>query len=206
MKNRPDNYAVLADQARQLFLTYDQTAIVSNAPVTCDAAYLYLKVLDRTCRVSRSDGRLDWLDGASWTPSTLPSDSLTIFDYLCDAKPGRTLSGRWLSMANFGHLFHSGLLEDSAPSPLEQQIDADPASFIRACTALGGTPFGHCDIGFCLPLFPDLPIVVQFWHSDDEFAPRLRYLWDENSLQFLRYETMYYALGILRSRLSSLMA
>ena len=205
MKNRPDNYAVLADRARQLFLTYDQNRLIANAPVTADQAYIYLRVLDRTCRISRSRGYIQWPDGECWQDSTLPGDYLTIFDYLCDSKPDRTLSGRWLSMANFGNLFHTGLLENSVPSPLELRIDREPEAFRRACRALGGVPFDRCDIGFRLPLFPDLPVAVQFWHSDDEFGPRLRWLWDENALSFIRYETMYYALGILRGRLSARM-
>ena len=34
-----------------------------------------------------------------------------------------------------------------------------------------------------------------------EFAPRLRFLWDANADRYLRYETMYYAMGLVRERL-----
>ena len=33
------------------------------------------------------------------------------------------------------------------------------------------------------------------------FLPRLRYLWDENASQYIRYETMYFAIGLLKRRI-----
>ena len=52
-----------------------------------------------------------------------------------------------------------------------------------------------------MPVFEDLELVLRFWFGDEEFAPRMRFLWDENSLQYLKYETMHYLLGVLRQRL-----
>ena len=65
----------------------------------------------------------------------------------------------------------------------------------------GGEALPGADVSYALPFFEDLRIAVQFWHGDDEFAPRLRVLWDANADQYLRYETMYYAIGLLKSRL-----
>ena len=38
--------------------------------------------------------------------------------------------------------------------------------------------------------------------GDEEFPPGLRFLWDENALMYIRYETMYYAKGLLLQRLA----
>jgi hypothetical protein len=46
-----------------------------------------------------------------------------------------------------------------------------------------------------------LTVAIQFWEGDDEFPPRVRWLWDENALMYLKYETMWFALGLLRSTL-----
>ena len=126
---------------------------------------------------------------------------MTIFDYLCDSRRDRCLSGEFIAMANFGHQFHSGLLESGAPSALERRADQDLPGFCRACRALGGEPVTGGDAGFRLRFFPDLPVVLRFWASDEEFPAQLRFYWDKNTLFYLRYETMYYALGILQSRL-----
>lgn len=191
----------MAEAARRRFLTYDQSAVIAKSPVTYDEQAIYLPVLDRTCRISRATGELAWSSPTGFLPTAEFHDALTIFDYLCDAKPNRCLSGQLKSMASFGHAFHTNLLEAETASPLESAIDREPDSFRSACQALGGVPFPNCDIGFTLPFFPDLPITLQFWHSDDEFPPRLRYLWDCNATDCIRYETMYYALGLLESRL-----
>ena len=43
--------------------------------------------------------------------------------------------------------------------------------------------------------------MVQLWHGDEEFPPNLRLLWDENTLRYLRYETTWYAAGLLMQRI-----
>ena len=42
---------------------------------------------------------------------------------------------------------------------------------------------------------PFLPLVFQFWESDEEFPPVLKFMWDENVLDYLRFETLYYVMG-----------
>ena len=201
MEQKIDNYQIQAQRARQRFLTYDQQQIIAKSPLTFDDDYLYLPVLDRTCMIRRQTGELFWQAGGVCTPSHDPSDAMTIFDYLCDSHRDRCLSGEFIAMANFGHQFHSGLLESGAPSALERQADQDLPGFCRACRALGGEPVTGGDAGFRLRFFPDLPVVLRFWASDEEFPAQLRFYWDKNTLFYLRYETMYYALGILQSRL-----
>ena len=201
MEQKIDNYQIQAQRARQRFLTYDQQQIIAKSPLTFDDDYLYLPVLDRTCMIRRQTGELFWQAGGVCTPSHDPSDAMTIFDYLCDSRRDRCLSGEFIAMANFGHQFHSGLLESGAPSELERRADQDLPGFCRACRALRGEPVTGGDAGFRLRFFPDLPVVLRFWASDEEFPAQLRFYWDKNTLFYLRYETMYYALGILQSRL-----
>lgn len=204
--SRPNNYAIMADNTRKLFLTYDQSEIISNIPLEYDPDFFCLPILDRTCRIDRKTGHIFWSspDG-TWTPSASPNDSITIFDYLCDAKPNRMLSGEFRGLTSFGHMFHTGLVEHSAPTPVEFFVDAHPDAFRAACGALGGKPYPKGDIGYTLPLFPDFPVLLQFWHSDEDFPPQLRSFWDANSLSWLRYETMHYAHRLLLDRLSHLM-
>lgn len=204
-QKRPDNYAIQADFARKLFLSHDQSAMLQRTCATADADFLYLRVLGRTCRIHRKTGLHDWQEGDVWRPSLSHNETLTIFDYLCDASPHRTLAGEFVAMSNFGHLFHTNLLEPPEASHLERFIDQNPTAFRSACESLGGTPFPNCDIGFVIPFFPDLPIALAFWHSDEDFPAQLRYFWDKNALRYLRYETMYYALGVLRARLQELL-
>ena len=200
--NRKDNYAITAEEARKLFLTYDLSKIISKTPLTQDEKWLYLPVLDRICRIEKATGNLAWSTPDGWEETKAFHDVLTIFDYLCDSKELRCPTGEMKSMASFGKLFHTGLLEQSEPSELEKSIDKSPDAFHFACQKLGGTPFPTGDIAYTVHLFPDLPMTIQFWHSDEDFPPQLCWLWDRAAGDFIRYETMFYALGLLRSRLS----
>ena len=200
-----DNYALLADQTRRLFLTYDQSAILSNIPLPSDPDFFYLQVLDRTCRIDRHTGFLDWSSPDGWKRSTDHADPITIFDYLCDAKHNRTRSGQFTTLTSLGNTVHSSLNENRPASLLEQFIDCNPDLFRRACMTVGGTPHSQGDIGFILPLFPDFPVLLQFWHSDEDFPPQLRTYWDANTLQWIRYETAYYAQSMIIKRLADLM-
>ena len=135
-----------------------------------------------------------WADGSSF------AETLTLFDVLCDSKPGAKLSGSWKAMRDFGLQFHQGLLEQD-DNPDAVFFDAHPEVLTKGCLALGAAPMPGADLGYAVPAVLGVPVWVQFWHSDEEFAPRLRYLWDENALQFIRYETMWYAVGLLLERI-----
>lgn len=197
-----DNYAITAEAARRRFLTYDLSKIISKSPVQHDEKYLYLPVLDRICRVEKNTGRMAWSTPDGWEETARFNDVLTIFDYLCDGRENRVPSGQMKSMASFGKLFHTGLLEEKEPTDLEKFIDTHPENFRKACVKMGAVPFPTGDLAYTFPFFPDLSVTLQFWHADEDFPPQLRYLWDANAADCIRYETMFYALGVLQERLS----
>lgn len=198
---RTDNYAIQVQQAKALFLTYDQEALIRKFQLRADEAYLYPILLGDVYRLSRTTGDLERLVNGNWVDGNSHGEVMTLLDILCDAKADRRLSGRWNSMQNFGMQFHQSLLEDR-PGPAAEFFNRDPHCFQKRCEALGGTPVSGGDMSYAIPLFGGLAICVQLWLGDEEFAPRLRYLWDENALQYIRYETMYYAVGLLLSRLT----
>ena len=45
------------------------------------------------------------------------------------------------------------------------------------------------------------PVLLQFWEADDEFAPQIRILWDDQTMRYLNFETTYYLQGDLLARL-----
>ena len=198
---RKNNYVIQAGQARKLFCTRDLDAVARAHGLWTDGEFLYLRLLSEDYRVSRSDGHIARREAGVWAPADGFDETLTIFDLLCDAKPGRRAAGEWKTTLDFGGQVHRGLMEPEHADELELLYDRQPELLERACLRLGGAPMAGADLGFSLPFFEDLCIAVQFWHGDEEFAPRLRVLWDANADQYLRYETMYYAIGLLKSRL-----
>ena len=61
------------------------------------------------------------------------------------------------------------------------------------------------DAAYAFEIFDGLGVAVQLWLGDDEFPPNLRFLWDENADQYIRYETMYFAKALLLSRIAGQM-
>lgn len=197
---RQNNYLIQAAQAKKRFLTYDQNALIQKFGLESDENYLYVTMLGRLYRIGRTTGDVDFRDGKSWQDGNSYEEVMTLLDLLCDSREDRWLSGRWKNMQSFGLMFHQNLLED-ARDPVAECFDRDPERLFRACTLLGAENIPGGDYGYGVELFDGLKIGILFWHGDEEFAPRIRWLWDENALMYIRYETMYFAVGMLKERL-----
>ena len=200
MAQREGNYAIQARSAKKRFLTYDQQTLIRKFGLAWDEQYLYTVLLSRPYRLCRATGDMEKQVDGVWTDGNSFEEVMTLLDLLCDAREDRCLSGNWKSMQNFGLMFHQNLLEEQRDTAAER-FDREPEIFRRGCQALGGKPVSGADMAYSIELFDGLPICVQFWHGDEEFRPRLRYLWDENANQYIRYETMYYAVSLLKTRI-----
>lgn len=197
---RRNNYAISAQNAKKLFLSYDQQALIGKLGLRWDERYLYTAFLGAPYRIDRSTGDLERKKGETWVDGNSFDEVLSIFDLVCDSAQLRTPAHRFRNMTDFGLQFHRELMESR--DPLAEFADGQPEEFTRRVLAMGGRAIPGADLAFALPVFDTLELALFFWAGDEEFAPRLRYLWDENALQYIRYETMYYALGALRTRLA----
>lgn len=197
---RKNNYLIQARQAKDRFLTYDQDALIRKFRLDADDTWLYPRMLGRTYRLHRKTGDLQYRDREIWQDGNSYGEVMTLLDLLCDSQEDRWISGRWKNMQAFGLMFHQNLLEDGK-DPFADWIDRDPDAFHRACARLGAERIPGGDYGYGVELFDGLKIGMLFWHGDEEFRPRLRFLWDENAKMYIRYETMYFAVGMLKERL-----
>ena len=198
---RRDNYAIQAEQAKQRFLTYDQSRLAEKLHLETDEEYLYITMLCKWYRIHRTTADIRRLDGESWMDANTYEEVMTLLDLVCDSREDRHLSRRWKNMQSFGLMFHRNLLEEKQ-DPWAEKFQNDPEGLRRACLALQGIPLETGDIAYAMELFDGLSIAVQLWFGDEEFAPRLRFLWDENALMYLKYETMYFAKALLLQRIS----
>ena len=60
------------------------------------------------------------------------------------------------------------------------------------------------DVSYKIPLFDFLPVILQFWDADEEFDSVLKFMWNENILDYMHYETTFFAASHLLSRLTEL--
>ena len=200
MTQRVDNYKIQAGQAKKLFLTYDQQELIRRCHLIFDDTYFYISFLARSYRIHRHTGDMERKVGDAWVDGNSFGEVMTILDWLCDSKPHRHITGRWVNLVSQCHSFHSNL-QESGNDPYAALFDRKPEAFAQACQALGGEWVPGADIGYAIELVDGLRVLVQLWRGDEEFAPQLRYLWDENALQYLLYETTWYALPLLLRRI-----
>lgn len=196
---RRDNYLTQMQQAKQHFLGYDQEKLIWKFGLRQDAEYIYVNLLCKPHRLQRATGDLEVWEGA-WVDGNQFDRVMTLLDLLCDSADGCCPAGQWRSMESFGRVFYSGRQQDQK-DPVAEAISRDPEGFCAACRSLGGVAMDGADLGYSFDLFEGLRLGIRFWFGDDEFDPRVRYFWDANADKYLRFETMFYAVGLLRRSL-----
>lgn len=133
-----------------------------------------------------------------WLPAG-HGDGMTIYDILCDSKPDARVSGRFQNAWNQRNV-------SSAPNGSLFQSSADffsgkCALLSAACERLDGERVSTGDVGFDIPVFNEIKMRMLFWDADDEFPASMNLQWDEHILDFMRYETTFYAAGFILNRL-----
>ena len=194
-----DNYRITLERTRELFLKYDQNAIIARFHLNFDARYLYLKFVSRDYRIDRQSGAIECFDTA-WQPAE-HNDGMTLYDILFDAKSDAQITGQ------FENAWHRKNVSN-APNGSMFQGTADffagkCALLAHACERLKGQRIPAGDVGYEIPVFADLSMRLLFWDQDDEFPASLNLQWDKNILDFMRYETTFYATGFVLSRLQT---
>lgn len=200
---RRDNYAITAARVRQLFAEYDHQALAKKIGAELDGEYFYTCFLSEPYRVHRLTGDISRFHGDAWVEANSFGEVLTLMDLICDSREDRHPSGNWKNMRDFGHGFHQQLLEQR--DPWADRFQEQPEMFARACESLGGEKYPRGDVAYALPVFGDLRLLIQLWFGDEEFPAQLRWLWDENALQYLKYETMFYAIPLVLKRIQEQM-
>ena len=200
---RRDNYAITAARVRQLFAEYDQQALARKVGAKLDGEYFYVDFLSERYRIHRPTGDISRFHGDAWVEANSFGEVLTLMDLICDSREDRHPTGNWRNMRDFGHGFHQQLLEQR--DPWAERFQEQPEMFAKACEALGGEKYPLGDVAYSIPVFDDLRVLIQLWFGDEEFPAQLRYLWDENALQYLKYETMFYAVPLILKRIQEQM-
>lgn len=191
-----DNYKIMQENARKRFLTYDASRFGLRAGVRMDENALSFLFLGEETSVSLKTGIITFP-----THEAGFSESLTIYDWLCDSKENAAPSGVFAPVSSLPGVLVGGSGLVMSAGALNGKINKNPAIFREYCLKIGGKSVKSGDIGFEIPLFGDLTMVLKFYHGDEDFPASLTLLWDKNILQYIRYETVYYLAGALLSRL-----
>ena len=118
------------------------------------------------------------------------------------------LSGQWCPLASL-QVTHSSPSDKLSIGPYSKKFSGCAEQLREVCETLGGEFMSvpaSADVCYKLPFFSFFPIIFQFWDGDEEFEPQIMLLWDKCSLDFMHFETLYYAMGYMMKRLDALCA
>ena len=203
MKNIPNkenrtNYEILAEEARRRFSSMDMVEVLNRTGIDPQDGYFRIRLLGRGYAVSAEDGTVTRDDGEP-SGTTVP---MILYDLLGYSQKGASPSGEYTQVQNLARVVSTvkyagqGMHDRNA-----QGMDGKDEQLKAACEKLGGTPWGKGDVSYMIPLTGDLKFVFSFWNSDDEFPASASVLFDKNSLQYMHYETLWYCLGHIFSRI-----
>ena len=185
------NYQIMQEQMAERFLRYDQEKMTEKFQLACNADYIYISPY----QINRKTGEIQVQKKAAgdWDQTSY-NEAMSIYDVLCDSKPDCRLSGKFVSLTGLkGTVFSSGTVGNIFQESVEF-FDGKTRELARACERLGGIPERVGDVSF-------LPAVFQFWYSDEEFPAMLKFMWDENILDYVHYETIYFMMSHVVKRL-----
>lgn len=196
---RTDNYQLQVEQTQRYFLTYDQEKLIRKLKLEADAGYLYARMLGKRYRINRQTACVQRQEGEAWQDANTHAEVMTLLDLVGDSREDRWLSMQWKNMQDFGLMFHQDLLERE--DPFAMAIQNDKEGFRAVCDGMDAGKLPGGDISAAIELFDGLCIGILFWEGDEEFEPRVRFLWDANAPMYLKYETMHFAVGLLKKRI-----
>jgi len=199
------NYDKMLASSQTLFLGYDQDAMIRRWALEHNDDYLYAGYMGQMLRIDRRSGDVGYArapEEGEYRATRFVNEGMALFDLLTRSPVRPRPTGRWSSISTLGGIIGAGhdrtLSHEGAAARFQGRCDALAA----ACRRLGGVPDGRGDVSYAIPVFRDFRILFQFWDGDDEFPANIKYLFDENALQYMHYETLWYVMGTLADRLA----
>ncbi|KIR01336.1 hypothetical protein P261_00150 [Lachnospiraceae bacterium TWA4] len=205
--NNQSNYDIMRDRMENEFLKYDQEKMIQKFNLTYDEDYLYINFIHQLYRVNRKTGRVEGSLSGTFEDAYHANynEAMTIFDVLGYSKDDCHLSGQFVKLDNLKGVVQlsTSHTNSSMFADITKYFDEHFEDLSSACEKLGGIKQNIGDLSYQIPLFDFLPIIFQFWESDDEFDAILKVMWDENIIQYIHYETCFFAMSHLFNKLKA---
>ncbi len=197
------NYEIMKRRMEKEFLKYDQQEMIQKFHLLYDETYIYLDFLNHSYRVNRINGLVQWsADQFVNTVEAGYNEAMTIYDVLCNSKPDCHLAGEFVNMKSLSSIQGSSTGTGSGLfHKMEIFFDHKNRELAQACERLNGWKAGKGDVAYEIALFEFLPLQLQFWNSDEDFGASLQLFVDKNILQYMHYETVWFAMSHFLSRL-----
>ena len=203
------NYDKQVCIARELFMKYNQKDMIEKYNLEFDEKYLYLVCIGDKYRISRETGEVE-VSREMKEPFESCRDYnavMSLYDVLCYPKETPKLANEWCPLYDL-QITMSSPNADIFNQKYANIFAGNADRLQQILQELGGIPLqvsAGADVCCQLNLFPFFPLQFRFWDVDDEFPAQIRLLWDRNALKFMHFETLYYVMGHLMSKLTKLL-
>ena len=197
------NYEKMKNSVNDSFLQYDQENMIRKFSLQHGADYLYIAFIGRTYCINRHTGIIHWSDDQfQTTHDTDYNEVMTIYDVLCYSKENCHLAHEFVNLNSLSTIRTGNLTaNDSFFQRTADSFNQKTAALRHACENLSGKPLPKGDVAYELQLFSFLPVIIRFWETDEEFQASLQILVDKNTLDYMHYETLMFALNHLFGRI-----
>ena len=134
------------------------------------------------------------------------NEVMTILDLLSYSKDNLQLSGNWMNVTSLKGTLQTGTVTNHNDLFFlyAKRFSSRIEDLKKACEKLDGKVVETGDVGYIINLFEFLPVMLIFYEEDCDFPAEFKILWDENTLDYMHYETTFYAVQHLFERIEEL--
>lgn len=200
------NYEIMRNQMRREFVKYDQDRMISKFSLRNDESYIYIVFLFREYRIDRITGVVEWSeDGFSTSIEADYNESMTIYDVLCYSKDDCCLSGNYCPVNMLKGTVKSSNVGSNMFQKSADGFNGKLKELETVCGIWGEKLDLNGDVAAKLYPFSFLPVIIQYWEADEEFPANLKFMFDENILDYMHFETIFFMMGHIVKRIQDMM-
>ena len=200
------NYEIMRNQMRGAFIKYNQERLINKFSLRADADYIYIVFLLREYRIDRKTGVVEWSeDGFTTSIEADHNESMTIYDVLCYSRDDCCLSGKYCPVTMLQGTVTSGAVGGNLFQEAADGFTGKLTELKAVCGVLGEKLDLNGDLAVKLYPFSFLPVILQYWEADEEFPANLKFMFDENILDYMHFETIFFLMGHIVKRIQELM-
>ena len=200
------NYEIMRNQMRREFVKYDQDRMISKFSLRNDESYIYIVFLFREYRIDRITGVVEWSeDGFSTSIEADYNESMTIYDVLCYSKDDCCLSGNYCPVNMLKGTVKSSNVGSNMFQKSADGFNGKLKELETVCGIWGEKLDLNGDVAAKLYPFSFLPVIIQYWEADEEFPANLKFMFDENILDYMHFETIFFMMGHIVKRIQDRM-
>ena len=200
------NYKIMRNQMRGEFVKYNQEKMIKKFSLRNDEDYIYIEFMRREYRIDRKTGVVEWSeDHFSTGVEADYNESMTIYDILCYSKEDCRLSGNYCPVNMLKGTVKSGSVGSNLFQKSADGFNRKLKELETVCGIFGEKVDLSGDVAAKLYPFPFLPVILQFWEADEEFPANLKFMFDENILDYMHFETIFFMMGHIVRRIQEMM-